>query len=260
MFILYGIMIAQLKNNKERGGIMKIAVDTHTHTISSGHAYNTIREMASMAAEKGLEALAITDHAPTMPGSAHLFYFSNLKVVPREFYGIRILLGSELNILNEDGEIDLPEKILNTLDITVASIHTEPYGKSKGIEKNTAAYLNAMKNRNVDIIGHPDDGRFEVNYELLVETAVQTGTLLEINNSSMKPNAVRQNAYENNLKILAICKKAGAGIVLSSDAHVDTDIANTLYTARVVQDAQFPEELIMNTSYQKLMRALKRNQ
>ena len=55
---------------------MKIEIDTHSHTLVSGHAYNTIREMAQMAAEKGLKGLAITEHAPEMPGSTHLFYFS----------------------------------------------------------------------------------------------------------------------------------------------------------------------------------------
>ena len=44
--------------------------DLHTHTIASGHAYNTIREMARAAADKGLKALGITEHAlPSSPGS-----------------------------------------------------------------------------------------------------------------------------------------------------------------------------------------------
>ena len=46
---------------------MKIEIDTHTHTLVSGHAYNTLREMAHMAADKGLKGLAITEHAPKMP-------------------------------------------------------------------------------------------------------------------------------------------------------------------------------------------------
>ena len=50
---------------------MKIVLDTHAHTIVSGHAYNTIREMAQMAKEKGLEAFALTEHAPQMPGTCH---------------------------------------------------------------------------------------------------------------------------------------------------------------------------------------------
>ena len=34
---------------------MNIEIDTHTHTLASGHAYNTLREMAAMAAEKALK-------------------------------------------------------------------------------------------------------------------------------------------------------------------------------------------------------------
>ena len=91
---------------------MKIVLDTHAHTIVSGHAYNTIREMAQMAKEKGLEAFALTEHAPQMPGTCHEFYFQNLHIVPREMYGVRLFMGVELNIMNEKGEVDLPESTL----------------------------------------------------------------------------------------------------------------------------------------------------
>ena len=48
-------------------------LDLHTHTIVSGHAYSTLREMAKAASDKGLELLGITEHAPKMPGTCHLF-------------------------------------------------------------------------------------------------------------------------------------------------------------------------------------------
>ena len=48
---------------------MKLVLDTHTHTIASGHAYNTINEMVKRGADMRLELMAITDHAPKMPGS-----------------------------------------------------------------------------------------------------------------------------------------------------------------------------------------------
>ena len=56
---------------------MTIEIDTHAHTLVSGHAYNTMREMVQMAAEKGLKGLALTEHAPKMPGSTNLYYFEN---------------------------------------------------------------------------------------------------------------------------------------------------------------------------------------
>ena len=57
---------------------MKIEIDTHAHTLVSGHAYNTIREMAQMAAEKGLKGLALTEHAPAMPGSTNPVSYTHL--------------------------------------------------------------------------------------------------------------------------------------------------------------------------------------
>ena len=84
-------------------------LDLHTHTVASGHAYCSLREMAKAASDKGLELLGITEHAPSMPGTCHKFYFHNLKVVPREMYGIQLLLGSEVNILDSQGTVDLGE-------------------------------------------------------------------------------------------------------------------------------------------------------
>lgn len=236
---------------------MNIAIDTHTHTLASGHAYNTIREMVSMAAGKGLTGIAITDHAPKMPGSTHLFYFQNLKVVPRKMCGIELLMGTELNIMDEDGSIDLPEKTAREMDITVASIHPPCYGESKGIKKNTQAYINAMKKEYVDIIGHPDDGRYEVDYETLAKMAAKTGTLLEVNNSSLRPGGFRLNTFENAVKMLEFCKKYNAMVVLGSDAHADVDIAEYTYAEMVLKTVEFPEELIANTSLEKLKLHLK---
>ena len=110
---------------------MKIVLDTHAHTIASGHAYNTIKEMAQAAAEKGLEAIALTEHAPKMPGSCHDFYFQNLKVVPRVQCGVKLFLGTEANIMDEHGTVDLPDGVLEKLDLVIASIHPPCYAGQK---------------------------------------------------------------------------------------------------------------------------------
>jgi len=86
---------------------MELILDTHTHTIASGHAYNTINEMAKSAADKGLRLLAITEHAPAMPGSCSYMYFLNFRALRREKYGVKLLFGAELNILDKDGKVDL---------------------------------------------------------------------------------------------------------------------------------------------------------
>ena len=70
---------------------MNIVLDTHTHTLASGHAYNTMTEMIDAAVQKGLKLLAITEHAPAMPGSCKDFYFYNLKILPRFQKGLEVM-------------------------------------------------------------------------------------------------------------------------------------------------------------------------
>ena len=132
---------------------MKIIADTHAHTLASGHAYSTIREMAAAAKKRGLKALALTEHAPEMPGTCGLFYFQNLDVVPREADGVRLLMGAEVNIMDPDGTVDLPEKTCRDLDIVVASIH--PYAGGEyprlcgGNEKALCQYHRAPGRRQI---------------------------------------------------------------------------------------------------------------
>ena len=235
---------------------MKIVLDTHAHTLASGHAYNTIREMAKAAADKGLEAIALTDHAPDMPGSCHLFYFQNLRVVPRNQCGVKLFLGTEANILDENGSVDLPDSVLAEMDLVIASIHPPCYKGAKTKKDIKNAYLAAMENPHIDIIGHPDDGRFMVDYEAIVKKAKETHTLLELNNSSLRPGGFRVNTRENDLEMLRLCKKYEVPISIGSDAHVDVDLAGFDLAMEVLKECEFPEELVVNTSLERLEKIL----
>ncbi|MEG0693975.1 MAG: phosphatase, partial [Oscillospiraceae bacterium] len=78
---------------------MRELIDLHTHTISSGHAYSTIKENIDSGSYRGLKYLGISDHAPKMPGGPHVFHFHNLRIVPKKVNGVVTLIGSEVNIL-----------------------------------------------------------------------------------------------------------------------------------------------------------------
>lgn len=231
---------------------MNIKVDTHTHTLASGHAYSTIKEMAEMASERGLEALALTEHAPEMPGTCGEFYFRNMKILPRERYGIYLLYGAEVNIMDEDGTVDLSDSVLKKLDIVVASVHPPCFRGQKTKEKVTQAYVNAMKNPYINIIGHPDDGRFPIDYDVLARTAKETGTLLEMNNSSLRTFSSRQNAQENVKELLKCCKKYQVPITTGSDAHLDLEVGGFDLAMEFLEKYDFPEELVVTTSLEKL--------
>lgn len=231
---------------------MKIIADTHAHTLASGHAYSTIREMAAGAAEKGMQVLALTEHAPEMPGTCGLYYFQNLKVIPREMSGIRMLFGAELNIMNTEGKVDLPEKVIKELDLVVASIHLPCFGDGYTKDEVTKAYVETMRKDYITIIGHPDDGRYPVDYEVLVKTAKETHTLLELNNSSLRPGSFRKGAREHMLTMLDLCRQYDVPVTTGSDAHVDADSGNFCYVQELLDFCAFPEELVATTDLKRL--------
>lgn len=231
---------------------MKFIADTHAHTLVSGHAYSTIREMAAAAAAKGLKAQALTEHAPEMPGTCGLFYFQNLDVIPREMNGVRMLFGAELNIMDSAGTLDLPEKVCKDLDIVIASMHVPCFGQGHTEEEVMQAYVEVMRKPYVNIIGHPDDGRFPTDYELLVKTAKETGTLLELNNSSLREESFRVGGRENMLKMLDLCRQYEVAVTTGSDAHIDVDAGNFCNVEKILKYCNFPEELVVTTDFEKL--------
>lgn len=230
---------------------MNYEFDLHTHTTASGHAYSSIREMAASAAQNGLKLLGITEHAPAMPGTCHEFYFQNYRVFDRNAYDVPILFGAELNILDENGSVDLPLKLVETLDLAIASIHP-PCVRYMNEHETTQTYIAVMQNPHIQIIGHPDDGRYPVNYDELARAAKDTNTLLEVNNSSLRPDSYRPNAKNNYMKMLDACVRHGTMIVMDSDAHIDYDVANRTYSAPLIEELHFPESLIVNTDLNKL--------
>lgn len=230
---------------------MKDLFDIHTHTIASGHAYNTLYEMVKAAADNGLTLFGSSDHAPSIPGACHEMYFRNFSDIPREIYGVKLIMGSEVNIMDYDGSIDLSEKILDRIDYAIASIHELCY-KRGNKEENTSATIGAIKNPYVTAIGHPDSSKLPLDYEAVVKAAKEYHTLLEVNNSSLTPGSSRLNARENYITMLNLCKQHGVSVILNSDAHSAAYVGSHIYAHQLLEELQFPEELVVNTSLQKL--------
>ena len=237
---------------------MKIELDMHTHTIASGHAFSTLQEMARAGADRGLKLLGITEHTSGIPGTCDPIYFRNLHVVPRQMYGIELMLGAEINILDSKGNIDADEELMRRLDIRVAGIHSLCY-TSGTMEENTEGMIKVIRNPYIQIISHPGDGTAKLDFEPIVLAAKEHYTLLEINNSSLKPTRNKVDARENNRKILDLCKKYEVQVILGSDAHISFDIANYEYLYALLQQTEFPEELIVNRNVEMFKNYLKKN-
>lgn len=237
---------------------MNTLVDVHTHTIMSGHAFSTLQEMVDAAARKGLQILGITEHAPGIPGTCNPIYFKNMHVVPRKIKGVNLLLGAELNILNVKGELDLDERFYPMLDIRIAGIHDLCW-KGGTKEENTQGMMAAIRNPWTHIISHPGDGTAELDFEPIVKTSKLFHTLLEINNSSLKPSRGKPKARENNLEILRLCKEYEVPVILGSDAHVSYSIADYCYVEPLLAETDFPQELILNDKPEQFLKYLNIN-
>ena len=238
---------------------MKYVVDIHTHTVVSQHAYSTIYENTKAANQKGLELIATTDHAPGMKNTAPRAFFTNYHVLPHTLNGVELLHGAELNIMDYDGNIDLENDILQKLDIAIASLHPPciPFGT---MQQNTRACIKAMENPLIDVLGHPGDPRYPIDVKEIVKISKQTKCLIEINNASLVPNGFRQGSDVIIEQILKYAMEYETPIVLGSDAHFYMQIGDFSYCNEILEKVHFPEELIVNTSTQKLKKALKRNQ
>ena len=171
---------------------------------------------------------------------------------------MKVYAGVEANIMDFDGNLDIGGKIYERVDYIIASLHTlciEP----GTVDENMRAYIGAMSNPYVKIIGHPDDSRYPLDYEELAKQAVKHSVALELNNSSLNPDSVRKGARENILALLKGCEKYGAYIICGTDAHIYTDIGDFSYTEALLKEAKFPEELVLNTGIKGLRYVINKN-
>ncbi|MBQ8002958.1 MAG: phosphatase [Clostridia bacterium] len=229
--------------------MIKIKVDTHTHTNVSAHAFSTLEENLAAAAKIGLEGIAMTNHGPDLGDGAVWFHFKSARHLPRWINGVRLFPGAEVDIMDTDGRLDIEDKYLKDLEIVIASFHTPCFKENSPACDVTKAWLNVMENENVDILGHMGDGRYMCDYEAVVKKAKEKGKIIEINNHSFK---VRAGSRENCRTIAQLCKKYSVPVVLSTDAHFSAEVGVVPNSIALLEDINFPEELILNTSLKKL--------
>lgn len=232
-----------------RSANKKIIADFHLHTIASGHAYSTIQEYALEAKKMGLKYIAMADHGPNMPGGPHIYHFENIKMVPKELYGVRILRGSEVNIIDDAGSLDLPDRILRDLEFVLFTFHPKCGYEDGGTKKNTEVMLKAMKNPNLYAIAHLENPKFLVDYEAVVSEAAKRDILIEINNSS---NISRAGSYGYSMEVLTAVKKTGAYVCLGTDSHFSGMVGKFDYAFKLIKDSGIRTDRIINYS-QKLI-------
>lgn len=227
---------------------MKIYGDMHTHTIASTHAYSTILENCQWAEKYGLKGIAMTDHAMKMADAPHIWHFENLCVLPRKISNVTVLKGIEADIMNDDGELDVSENLMNGLEWIVASMHSYCYMPTT-VEGHTNAYLKICRIPQIDVIGHCTTSTFPFDYEKGVKAFKEYGKIVEINESSM---VCHRSPKENVVELVKLCKKYEVPVVIDSDSHYCEKIGQVSNTLQIAEELGLPEKLIVNSDWEKV--------
>lgn len=227
--------------------------DLHTHSkYTDGRA--SIEEMARKAAEMGLEYFAITDHSRRIamahgldPKRLHE-QAGEIERIGARLRGVKLLRGIEVDIL-DDGTLDLPDETLAELDWVVASVH---YKLEQNPREMTRRIIKAIRNPNVDAIGHPS-GRLighrepsEFDLGEVLRAAREEGCALEVNSQPERLDLT-------DLACTA-AKQAGAKLVVSSDAHSPRDFELLDYGVNQARRGWIEASDILNTRPLKSLR------
>ncbi len=246
---------------------MNITADYHSHTTYS-HGKGSIADNARVAHEKGLDFLAITDHAVRHPfiGVSRKNYDAmrqDMQDVQKNYSDLRLLLGVEANILGVDGDLDVTEEDVKRLDILIAGYHLTslPYKvgdffkitcsaiaryafkpTKKQIERQTKMYVNAVKNNKIDIITHPGF-RLDIDYRELGKVCADYGTYVELSSRHRTPDCKGLEQL-----LTTDCK-----FVLNSDAHKPENVGECAYALELAQKYSIPADRIANADGKTLV-------
>lgn len=232
--------------------------DLHTHTIASGHAFNTVFELAKEAKARKMNTIAITDHGPSMEGASHSGYFEMLEQIPKNLYGVNVVTGCESNIVGIDGEIDLSPGLQNNLELVMAGLHKRtPFPEKTTAEQNTDAIINAIKKNHIHIISHPYRLEFPIDIEKISRVAAECNVLLELNISLLDRYQSSKVLLDQVRLMIKLAKEKNQKIVISSDCHISTRLGDDSILKKI--DIEVPPGLILGTKggYQEIKDFLK---
>ena len=222
-------------------------------TWSDGKA--SIEDMARACKKLGYEYFALTDHSQAMamvqgltPERARK-QWEEIAEVRERVKGIEIFRSVEIDIL-KDGSLDMPDEILEELDVVVISVHSF-MDQDRGTM--TERVLRAMAHPSVDILAHPT-GRLinrRESFELDVEAVLVAAAELKV--------AVELNANPNRLDFSDVhvhrAKELGVPVVISTDAHSPAGLENMRFGVDQARRGWLEAPDVLNTKSLKDFRA-----
>ncbi len=240
-----------------------VFADYHTHTVYS-HGSGTILDNVKAASEIGLEELGIADHGPANwghIGTTNLKVFEQIidevKTIQTEYDGLKILAGTEANIISYQGELDIPLELQSKLDKVLAGFHVTIHPKSlkdgvkflsqwtlgkvskqykmKVRNDNTKAVVAAVYNNKIDIITHPGLN-ISIDTPELARACVKSETALEIN----AKHGVKS------VEFIQAAAHEGVKFALGSDAHDPENVGKLEAGVKAAKLAGLTPDQIIN--------------
>jgi putative hydrolase len=219
--------------------------DIHSHTTwSDGRA--TMLEMAQGARALGYKYLGITDHSPRITvvhglnAERLLAQSQEMAEVQRQVEGLTLLQGIEVDIL-EDGALDLPDAVLEILDVVIASPHVKLRQEPAAM---TERMMRAVSNPHVDVIGHPTGRRpgaregATYDFETVFKEAARRGVALEIDCDPARLDLSPEMART--------ARDLGCDFVVDADAHAPAEFAYVPMALWMPRRAGIPKDRIRN--------------
>jgi putative hydrolase len=219
--------------------------DVHSHTNwSDGKA--TMLEMAQGAQALGYRYLGLTDHSPRIKvvnglGAERLLAQSReMAEVQSQVEDLTLLHGIEVDIL-EDGALDLPDAVLELLDVVIASPHVKLRQEPAAM---TERMLRAVANPHVDVVGHPTGRRpgaregATYDFEAVFKEAALHKVALEID-----CDPARMDLSPEMARLALDC---GCTFTLDADAHAPAELAYVPMAAWMARRAGIPQNRILN--------------
>ncbi len=233
--------------------------DLQMHTKESD-GDNTLEEMAAEAEHLGYTYIAITDHTSHIGVTQGLDaddardYIKKIEEFNSEQDDVHVLKGIEVDIL-KDGSLDLPDDVLEQMDIVLSSIHSN---FDLDEEEQTNRIIKALENPNVNILAHPSTRMIgsrepiKMNLQKIMEKALDLGCFLEINASPE-----RLDLWDDAIRR---ARELGLKLVISTDAHRVSELANMKYGIYQARRGWASKSMILNTlSLNEFQEHLKRN-
>jgi DNA polymerase (family 10) len=224
--------------------LSQIKGDLHSHTTYSD-GRDSLEQMALAARERGYEYLAVTDHPRGTLAEQNL----EIDALNERLKPFKLLKGIEVNI-RIDGSLSLPDDVLAERDWVIASLHA-------AFDRNpTERVLAAMDNPHVHMIGHLTARKInirrpaDVQFERVVEKAVETGTFLEINS---QPN--RLDLRDTHARMAG---EAGVPIAVNTDAHQLSALLHIDMGVAQARRAWLTKEQVLNTRSWPQIRKLRK--